>query len=496
MSLPLFELLRKSSEAAARVNCHLVHGTCASDALLDDLARSQRICLDAMHARLRQKASILDLTSAFISRSPLSVFISDFSDVDDCMSYAVKCCKECCSAVQMRQLVPLLRCFQSDAPNNSVLLPLFIKMGGLVAVLDWAKSTLVQLKMHPDSQTMVMLIGILHIVSKFNVLPKQTVPSGACNLLLDIMDQRLPPISACVAVVLRCWMKCAERHASSSTRKRSVDAVKRKFASPAAVSASFRPVTESCRSVANAGVPCLAHSADSGAIHPLESSICSKMVAKLCDNGVKVEDVVHQSQRPCNVWSLPTSNVKTSASTACDDSLSPSKYSPALSSPNVRQSYPIERSSDALIAFFDLDRSPGSSQTPASFLAPRHSGFPPPAFLASEAVHALDTLASILQHDASSVSTRGARYPDLIQTQALRSDIAASAIDHSFSELFAPPAIQDGDFFYSDDQFLADDEIMSSDAINCAFILALREFSQREELSGLQSLCDRFRRQQ
>jgi 3-hydroxy-3-methylglutaryl CoA synthase len=60
--------------------------------------------------------------------------------------------------------------------------------------------------------------------------------------------------------------------------------------------------------------------------------------------------------------------------------------------------------------------------------------------------------------------------------------------------LFAPPAVtQDGDFFRSDDQYFANDVTMSSDAINRAFIAALRQFSQRDELSGLQSLCAKFR---
>jgi hypothetical protein len=70
---------------------------------------------------------------------------------------------------------------------------------------------------------------------------------------------------------------------------------------------------------------------------------------------------------------------------------------------------------------------------------------------------------------------------------------AAASVEQGFNELFAPPSAEDGDFFLTDDQFFVDDVTMSSDATNRAFIAALRDFSQRDELSGLQSLCARFR---
>jgi hypothetical protein len=489
MTLSLQELFRMSSDTAARVKNHVVHGTSASDALLDDLARVQRMCLDAMHARLLQKASNLDLASVFVLRLPSPSFVCDFSDIDDCMRYVVKCCESCRTAEQMRQLVPILRCFQSNEPRNSVLLPLFIKMGGLSAVLEWAKRMATQLKMYPDSQSMVVLTGILHIISKFNVLPHQTVPSGACNLLLDVMAQRLPQISACVGAVLRCWMKCAERHASSSTRDSTSVSLKPNLASPSARSASLPrgTVTGSCISVGNSEVPCLARSADSCIIHS------HKLLAELYDDDSKVENVVHQSKRPCKFLPPPTSSKKTLASTACGNSSNPSPYSPDPTLSSIRQDYPAQRPPGGRTTSSDLNRqSPGSCQSSTCFSAHQYHNPDPAAFDGSDAVHALDALASILRNDASSMLNRSRHSQDLIPTQSFSQYNAATAVDHSFSELFAPPTIQDDDFFYGDEQFFADDGSMTSDAINSAFIAALQEFGQRDELRGLQSLCARF----
>ncbi len=491
MTLSLHELFRVSSDTAARVSNHVVQGTCASDALLDDLARAQRMCLDAMQVRLRQKLSILDFTSAFISRSPPPAFVSDFSDIHECMRYAVKCCEKCCTAEQMRQLVPLLRCLQSDAPNNSVLLPLFVNMGGLVAVLAWAKNTVAQLKKHPDSQSMVVLTGILHIVSKFNVLPKQTVPSGACTLLLDIMGHRLPQISACVGVVLRCWMKCAERHTAAARESSVVDS-RPKLASPAARSAALPQGAGSITSVGNSKVSSRARSADFGVIHS------QKLVADLCEDEAKA---VHDSKRACNSSRLPTSSMKTSAPLAFGVAPSPSQRSLAQPTPGIRQASPAACwqagpaawSSGGQQFSSHLQPSTASCQSSSLFLADQRAGRYPASFDGSEAAHALDSLAFMLHGDASTMVSLGGHPQDGIQARPFSDYNTAAYVDYGFSEMFAPPAIQDGDFFYSDDQFLADNETMSADDINSAFLAALQQFGQRDELRGLQSLCARFR---
>ena len=490
MSVALHELFRLSSETAARVSSQLVHGACASAALLDDLARAQRRCLDAMHTRLRQKASILDLNSAFTSRFrvPSPAFVCDFSDIDQCMRYTVKCCEECCGPEQMRQLVPILRCLQCDSPNNSVLMPLFVQMGGLVAVLSWAKRTAVQLNMHMDGHSMAVLTGILQIVSKFHVLPKQTIPSGACKLLLDIMGLRLPPISTCVVTILRCWMKCAERHASATTRDSISAPSKPKVASPGARSATWLQVNQTAASVCNVVVPSsAARSADCGAT-------CShKVVAELCEDEDKVENVVHQSKRRCDTSRLPAPSRRLTTSAVCDALSFPSQHPHASSLSSIRQSTPNQSASSSLINSLDFGRSQSIHQHDAAFLAHQHSGFSPAAFDVEAAVHALDSLASILQQDASSVFTCGERSQLPFQSQDFKHHDAAASVEQGFTELFAPPSTEDGDFFLTDDQFFADDVTMSSDAINRAFIAALRDFSQRDELSGLQSLCARFR---
>ena len=220
MSVALHQLFRASAEAAARVSAAAAAGAGATDAQLDELATSQRACLDGLHARFRQKVLVLGLMPALTARpcpAASAAFVPDFSDSEQCMRYAVRCCEECSSAEQMRQLVPLLRCFQNDAQNHSALLPLFVKTGGLVAVLAWAKRTAMQLKACADSSSMVVLTDVLHIVSKFDVSPNLSVPSGALTLLLDIMGCRLPPVSACVAAVLCCWMKYAERNSAGGS---------------------------------------------------------------------------------------------------------------------------------------------------------------------------------------------------------------------------------------------------------------------------------------
>ena len=141
----------------------------------------------------------------------------------------------------------------------------------------------------------------------------------------------------------------------------------------------------------------------------------------------------------------------------------------------------------------DIGRPQSIHQHNAAILAHQHFGFSPAAFDVSAAVHALDSLASILQQDASSVFTCGERSQLPFQSQDFRHHDAAASVEQGFTELFAPPCTEDGDFFLTDDQFFADDVTMSSDAINRAFIAALRDFSQRDELSGLQSLCARIR---
>ncbi len=89
--------------------------------------------------------------------------------------------------------------------------------------------------------------------------------------------------------------------------------------------------------------------------------------------------------------------------------------------------------------------------------------------------------------------TLGVFTHDAQQNQAYTHQHSSAAVNHGFAELFVPPPLHDSDFFYSDEQFYADDVTMSSDAINRAFIEALQQFNQRDELSGLQSLCARFR---
>jgi hypothetical protein len=475
MAAPLHELFRVCAETAARVNSHLLSGAVISDAMLSELASSQSMCLEALHARLRQKASMLGLAPLFISRSPSQAFVSDFDDRDQCMQYTVKCCEDCRTPEQMRQLVPLLRCFQSDAPNNSALTPLFVKMGGLVAVLAWAKRTAIELKTSPSSHGTVVLIGVLHVVSKFNVLPKETVPTGACKLLLDIMGCRLPPISACVGAVLRCWMKCAERNAKEITSAAS----KLKVAAPASRWAALPPDSTRSRApcasvVAPSRVPSC--SADSGVIPS------RKFVAELCEDETDGENCVQQSKRPCNWSHFPVLSKRPATITACGAPPVASSHPHAPPKANIRHTLHTVHASGSLEHARDTSQS-------SVFSTP----FTPPAFDASSTVQALETLAALLQHDScpAFMSNAGMHPPQ--HALPLGHYSSPPALDYTFTELFAPPALHDSDFFYSDDQFYADDVNVSSDAINRAFIQALQEFSQRDELIGLQSLCARFR---
>ena len=329
MPVALHQLFRESAEAAARVNSSLAAGISVTDAQLDELATSQRACLDALHARLRQKTSVLGLASVLIARPPSLAFVSDFSDSEQCVRYAVKCCEECSSCEHMRQLVPLLRCFQNDAPNHSALTPLFVRMGGLVALLEWVKRTATQLKESgADSCSMPVLTGVLHIVSKFSVLPKQTVPSGACSLLLDIMGCRLPPVSACVAAVLRCWMKCAERNAAAAG---STAALKPKLAPPAAHAAaipalparssaltSLAPLPRSTPPCGSAPLPRSSSTACGGNTH------AHKLTAELCEDEAEAQDGVQQGKHPCSVAHLaPPISKRSAASAVCAPSYIP-----------------------------------------------------------------------------------------------------------------------------------------------------------------------------
>jgi hypothetical protein len=473
MAAPLHELFRVCSENAASVNSQLLSGALTSDAMLSELARSQSMCLEALHARLRQKASMLGLAPSFISRSPPQAFVSDFNDTDQCMRYIVKCCEDCRTPEQMRQLVPLLRCFQSDAPNNSALIPLFVKMGGLVAVLAWAKRTAIQLKTSPSSCSSVVLVGVLHMISKFNVLPKETVPTGACKLLLDIMACRLPPVSACVGAVLRCWMKCAERNAKNITSVAS----KLKVAAPATRAAALIPDITRCRAPCGSVVvpsrepSC---SADSGIVRS------RKFVAELCEDEADGRDCVQQSKRPCNGLHFPVLSKRPATISSCGSAPVTSSHPHAAN---------IRHSSRTAHAYRSLEHGTDTSQSSAVF----STTVKPAASDASSTAQALEALAALLQHDSCPTFIRDASMHTPQHMPALGHDSSAAALDYSFTELFAPPPLQDSDFFYSDDQFYAEDANVSSEAINRAFIQALQEFSQRDELSGLQSLCARFR---
>ena len=481
MAAPLHELYRLCADTAARVNSQLLADTLPSESILNDLATSQSKCLEAFCARLRHKASILRLTPTFTSRSPSQVFVCDSNDSDQCLRYTVKCCEDCRSAEHMRQLVPLLRCFQSDAPNHCVLTPLFVRMGGLVAVLAWAHRTAAQLQTMPSSDIMVVLVGVLHTVSKFSVLPTQTVPTGACKLLLDIMGCRLPLVSSCVAAVLRCWMKYAQRHASATIKHSSHAALKPNIVSPAtrvAASSSTKgapaPFTAPC---ATAVMPSRLRTPDSAVRYS------RKFVAELCEDEAEGKCRAMQSKRPYIHSHFLEPSKKPAANTTGP-----------LTSPHAREQprTNIRHAMHTAYAPVNLqpDHFPSSSQSFAAF--PPH--LTPTAFDASATVQALESLAVMLQQDTPSVLSRDGSVHLPQQALTVSHLQAADAIDHNFSELFAPPAFHDCDFFYSDDQFYADDDTsMSSEAINVAFIHALQQFSQRDELSGLQSLCARFR---
>ena len=487
MALTLLENIRLSAEAAARVKIHLLSGPSAPAALLDELATLQYKCLAALHARLRQKASILGLTPAFITRIPSQAFVSDFSDTDQCLLYAAKRCEECSTAEQMRQLVPILRCLQSDAPNSAALLPLFVKMGGLVAVLEWAKRTAAQLKASPDSHSLSVLIGVLQVVSKFYVLPKQTVPIGACALLLDIMHCRLPQISACVRAVLQCWMKCAERsELRTGTKERRAigsvsQALKPKFAAPVLPGNTLSaPVARGSAAVV---VTSKARSADLGLSR-------SKLIAELCDDEADVSEGAPPSKRQAydatSRLAVPSSRPPP---TACN-APPPSRLSPAPHMPSVRQSSAF--ASGSSIPSLQLDSFSTSCHDSASRTDRSLSDAAPASFDTCAAVQALNSLAAIMQQDSPSMVTLGVLAHDAQQNQAYTHHESSAVVNHNFAELFAPPALHDSDFFYSDEQFYADDVTMSSDAINRAFIEALQQFNQRDELSGLQSLCAKF----
>lgn len=480
MALTLLENIRLSAEAAARVKIHLLSGPSAPAALLDELATLQYKCLAALHARLRQKASILGLTPAFITRIPSQAFVSDFSDTDQCLLYAAKRCEECSTAEQMRQLVPILRCLQSDAPNSAALLPLFVKMGGLVAVLEWAKRTAAQLKASPDSHSLSVLIGVLQVVSKFYVLPKQTVPIGACALLLDIMHCRLPQISACVRAVLQCWMNCAERSAlrTSTPERRDIgsvsQALKPKFASSVLPGSTLpAPVARGSAAVV---VTSKARSAHLGLSR-------SKLIAELCDDEAGVSEGAPPSKRQDydggSRLAVPSSRPP---HTACN-APPPSRQTPAPHVPSVQQSSAL--ASDSSIP--QLDSFSTSCHDSASRTDRSLSGAAPASFDTCAAVQALNSLAAIMQHDSPSMVTLG-----VLAHDAHTHHESSAVVNHNFAELFAPPPLHDSDFFYSDEQFYADDVTMSSDAINRAFIEALQQFNQRDELSGLQSLCAKF----
>lgn len=477
MAAPLHELFRVCAETAARVNSDLHSGTFASDEILNELARSQSICLAAMHARLRQKASGLGLTHNFDSRSPSQSFISDFNDMEQCMRYAVKCCQECRTAEQMRQLIPILRCFQSHAPNNSVLMPLFLKMGGLVAVLVWAKQTATQLKLSPNGHSMAVLVGVLQTISKFNVLPKDTVPNGSCKLLLDIMECRLPSISMCVAAVLRCWMKCtehAEKNASGTRDSSAASAILKRFSPSTSVAASLPVSPRPGAHFGNAAVLPQSRSADSSAVLSL------KLVAELCEDEAKGNDIVQRRKRPCKDSRLHAPSERPATSAGCGGALTPPPYLHTSSMSNIRPA------PGSLITSPQLDFLPSSSQSSSTFFA-NHA---PPAFDACATVQALESLADMLQHDSSSMFTGSDYTPRHMLANCHHN--THTAMEH-VTELCTPFPIQDNDFFLSDDQFCADEVSMSSEAINRAFIEALQQFSQRDELSGLHSLCARFR---
>lgn len=473
MAAPLHELFRVCAETAARVNSDLHSGTFASDEVLTELARSQGICLAAMHARLRQKASYLGLTQCFDSRSPSQSFISDFNDIEQCMRYAVKCCQECRTAEQMRQLIPILRCFQSHAPNSSALMPLFLKMGGLVAVLAWAKQTATELKLSPNAHSMAVLVGVLQVLSKFDVLPKDSVPNGSCKLLLDIMECRLPSMSMCVAAVLRCWMKCAQ-HAeknASGTRDSSAasDTLKR-----------FLPLTSAAASLPVSSRP-YAHRGNSAMLSQapsFDSNVLSlKLVAELCEDEAIGDDLVQRRKRPCNDSRLRAPSERPDG---CVAALTPSPHLDSSFMSNIRPA------SGSFITASQLDYLPSSSQSSSTFIA--HHVLP--AFDACATVQALESLADMLQNDSSSMFTGSDYTPRHMQANCHPN--THTAMEHSVTELCAPFSIQDNDFFVSDDQFCTDNGSMSSEAINRAFIEALQQFSQRDELSGLHSLCAKF----
>ncbi len=484
MAAPLHELYRVCADTAARVNSQLLADDLPSESILNDLATSQSKCLEAFCARLRHKASILRLQPTFTSRSPSQVFVSDYNDNDQCMRYTVKCCEDCHSAEHMRQLVPLLRCFQSDAPNHCVLTPLFVRMGGLVAVLAWAHRTAAQLQTMPSSDIMVVLVGVLHIVSKFSVLPTQTVPTGACKLLLDIMGCRLPLVSSCVAAVLRCWMKYAQRHASATIKHSSQAALKPNIVSPAtrvAVSSITKGTPAPFISPCATGVmPSRLRTPDSGVLYS------RKFVAELCEDEAEGKDRIKQSRRPCIHSHFLEPSKKPAANTTCDAAPLTSPHAREQPMTNIRHAMGTVHAPGNL----QPDHFPISSQSSAAF----PPLLTPAAFDASATVQALESLAVMLQQDTPSVLSRNGSVHPPQQALTVGHLHSADAIDHNFSELFSPPTTHDCDFFYIDDQFYAnDDTSMSSEAINEAFINALQQFSQRDELSGLQSLCARFR---
>jgi hypothetical protein len=124
-----------------------------------------------------------------------------------------------------------------------------------------------------------------------------------------------------------------------------------------------------------------------------------------------------------------------------------------------------------------------------------NSAVAPVSFNAFDTAQAFESLASILQQDDSAKFAHGANALHLQHTQAAsHRDCAAALEENDFAELFAPPALQHSDFFINDDQFYGGSVVSSSTAVTSAFLEALQQFNQRDELSGLQSLCSRYGR--
>jgi hypothetical protein len=491
MAAAITELFRVSAENAACVDSKFVSGVCIPDAQLDELAKLQRLCLDAFHTCLHQKVSSMGLMPSFISRrtshsqTAHESLFCDFSDNSQCMRYAVRCCEESSTAEHMRQLAPVLRCLQRDAPNSIVFMPLFVEMGGLTAILMWAKRIATQLTKCADRFSAAVLTGVLQIISKFHVLPNQTVPSGCCQLLLDVMGCRLPRISTCAGAVLKCWMVFAQKHDSSSIRcSGTTTAVKSNLESPLTRSASLPPVVARCSIPRGSSAhSCPSRSADSGANRPL------KLVAELCDDDAEVAVTAQRGKRPCSDSRVSISSKRPAASTRCDalqptpshhhsSSASNSAFAPGSFKNSAEQCPPpsVSHASDILTAV------PNSAVAPVSFNA-------------FDTAQAFESLASILQQDDTAKFAHGANALHLQHTQAAsHRDCAAALEENDFAELFAPPALQHSDFFINDDQFYGGSVVSSSTAVTSAFLEALQQFNQRDELSGLQSLCSRYGR--